>query len=84
MRLSCSHPVLLHRLAEPKASAMICNALYDILINCPLHKLYAAREDKDWSLTNCISFTVMCDEGLQAALTHDQHFEQAGHKALLR
>jgi hypothetical protein len=34
MRLSCSHPVLLHRLAEPKASAMISNALYDILINC--------------------------------------------------
>jgi hypothetical protein len=33
MRLSCSHPVLLHRLAEPKSSAMICNALYDILIN---------------------------------------------------
>lgn len=33
MRLSCSHPVLLHRLAELKASAMICNGLYDILIN---------------------------------------------------
>lgn len=36
MRWSCSHAVLLHRLAEPKASAMICNALYDILINRPL------------------------------------------------
>lgn len=33
MRLSWSHPVLLHRLAERKASAMICNALSDILIN---------------------------------------------------
>jgi hypothetical protein len=33
MRLSCSHPVLLRRLAEPKASAMTCNALYEILIN---------------------------------------------------
>ena len=48
------------------------------------YDLYAAREDKDWSLTDCISFVVMRDEELQAALTHDQHFEQAGYKALLR
>jgi predicted nucleic acid-binding protein len=46
-------------------------------------ELYAAREDKDWSLTDCLSFIVMRDEELQAALTHDQHFEQAGHQALL-
>jgi hypothetical protein len=48
------------------------------------YELYAAREDKDWSLTDCISFIVMREEELQAALTHDQHFEQAGYKALLR
>jgi predicted nucleic acid-binding protein len=48
------------------------------------YELYAAREDKDWSLTDCISFIVMRNEELQAALTHDQHFEQAGYKALLR
>ncbi len=48
------------------------------------YELYAAREDKDWSLTGCISFIVMREEELQAALTHDQHFEQAGYKALLR
>lgn len=48
------------------------------------YELYATREDKDWSLTDCISFIVMRDEELQAALTHDQHFEQAGYKALLR
>jgi len=48
------------------------------------YDLYADRQDKDWSLTDCISFIVMRDEGLQAALTHDQHFEQVGYKALLR
>jgi hypothetical protein len=32
MRLSWSHPILLYRPAEPKASAMICKALNDILI----------------------------------------------------
>ncbi len=42
------------------------------------------RDDKDWSLTDCISFVVMEDEGLREALTGDQHFEQARFKALLK
>src|SRR5260370_786872 len=45
--------------------------------------LYDARPDKEWSLTDCISFVVMADEGLVDALTEDRHFEQAGFKALL-
>ena len=45
--------------------------------------LYGARPDKDWSLTDCISFVVMRDEGIIHALTGDHHFEQAGFKALL-
>ena len=45
--------------------------------------LYAARPDKEWSLTDCISFVVMADEGLTEALTGDHHFEQAGFTALL-
>jgi hypothetical protein len=42
------------------------------------------RPDKRWPLTDCISFVVMEDEGIQEALKGDQHFEQAGFKALLR
>ena len=45
--------------------------------------LYRSRPDKDWSLTDCISFSVMADEGLADALTGDRHFEQAGFHALL-
>ena len=45
--------------------------------------LYHARPDKQWSLTDCISFTVMAEEGITEALTGDRHFEQAGFKALL-
>ena len=45
--------------------------------------LYRQREDKEWSLTDCISFVVMGDEGLTDALTGDRHFEQAGFTALL-
>ena len=45
--------------------------------------LFAERPDKHWSLTDCISFVVMRDAGLTAALTGDNHFVQAGFKALL-
>ncbi len=45
--------------------------------------LYDARPDKEWSLTDCISFVVMQDEGLTDALTGDHHFQQAGFEALL-
>jgi predicted nucleic acid-binding protein len=46
--------------------------------------LFAKRPDKAWSLTDCISFTVMAERGLADALTGDHHFEQAGFRALLR
>ena len=45
--------------------------------------LYARRSDKDWSLTDCISFLVMERTGLNDALSCDRHFEQAGFKILL-
>ena len=46
--------------------------------------LYAQRLDKDWSLTDCISFVVMRERGIAEALTADHHFEQAGFTILLR
>ncbi len=45
---------------------------------------YKQAADKSWSLTDCASFQVMEAERIQAALTHDQHFAQAGFEALLR
>jgi uncharacterized protein len=46
--------------------------------------LFRSRPDKEWSLTDCISFVVMEQEGLTEALTGDHHFEQAGFRALLK
>lgn len=46
--------------------------------------LYRRRPDKEWSLTDCISFVVMEEEEIREALTADAHFEQAGFVALLR
>lgn len=46
-------------------------------------QLYDQRPDKDWPLTDCISFMVMTEAKLRDALTGDRHFEQAGFRALL-
>jgi predicted nucleic acid-binding protein len=46
--------------------------------------LFAARPDKNWSLTDCISFGVMSSRGLSDALTADHHFEQAGFRAVFK
>lgn len=47
-------------------------------------ELYRNRMDKEWGLTDCISFVVMQDNGIMDALTADEHFQQAGFRALLR
>ncbi|MFH0998193.1 MAG: PIN domain-containing protein [Pseudomonadota bacterium] len=47
-------------------------------------KFYSSRMDKEWGLTDCISFVVMKERKLTDALTTDHHFEQAGFKSLLR
>lgn len=46
-------------------------------------ELYRQRPDKEWGITDCISFVVMQDYELTEALTTDEHFKQAGFKALL-
>ncbi len=53
------------------------------LLKRALH-LYDERPDKEWGLTDCISFVVMSDQHLTDAMTTDQHFIQAGFRALMR
>ena len=47
-------------------------------------ELHAQRPDKEWSLTDCISFVVMQQHGITAALTSDHHFQQAGFQLLMQ
>ncbi len=46
--------------------------------------LYRTREDKAWGMVDCVSFVVMRRHGIEAALTFDGHYPQAGFKALMR
>jgi predicted nucleic acid-binding protein len=45
--------------------------------------LYCGRLDKEWSLTDCVSFAVMEEGQIHQAFTSDHHFEQAGFDKLL-
>ena len=81
----------------PKKRWDVLNAFLEALAKDPLVTVLAvdhglverardlrnARADKDWGLTDCLSFVVMTDQGLEEALTADHHFQQAGFRALL-
>jgi uncharacterized protein len=45
-------------------------------------ELYHLHADKEWTLTDCVSFVIMRERNVTDALTGDKHFEQAGFTAL--
>jgi predicted nucleic acid-binding protein len=66
--------------ADPRVKIVpLTSALFDR--GCALYRQHV---DKEWSLTDCISFITMRDEGIVEAATGDRHFEQAGFGALLK
>lgn len=46
-------------------------------------RLYRERSDKEWGLTDCVSFMIMHSRKITEALTTDEHFKQAGFRTLL-
>jgi len=43
---------------------------------------FQQHADKTYSMTDCISFIVMKEQGIAAALSFDKHFTQPGFKVL--
>jgi predicted nucleic acid-binding protein len=46
-------------------------------------ELYKHHDDKTWGLVDCLSFNAMREAGIEEALTADEHFVQAGFRALM-
>jgi predicted nucleic acid-binding protein len=46
-------------------------------------EFYANREDKAYSLADCISMIIMQEESISAILTNDHHFTQEGFEILI-
>ena len=44
--------------------------------------IFKEYSDKEWSLTDCISFATMRNYGLKTAFTFDTHFKQFGFTAI--
>ncbi len=72
---------LLENLAADQNTTII--SLTDELYN-QAFELFRTRPDKEWGLVDCISFVVMKEQEITDALTADEHFTQAGFRALLR
>jgi len=44
---------------------------------------YEQHKDKEWSLTDCVSFIIMKENEVNSALTTDNHFLQAGFESIM-
>jgi predicted nucleic acid-binding protein len=44
---------------------------------------YAKHADKEWGFTDCTSFLIMRERGIQLVATGDHHFRQAGFLPLM-
>lgn len=45
-------------------------------------RMFKDHPDKEWSLTDCLSFATMKKHGVRTAFTFDAHFKQAGFAAI--
>lgn len=68
---------------QPYSTANVKVISVDMALFCRAVEFYRTHADKQWGLTDCISFIIMQDHGMTEALTMDEHFQQAGFRALL-
>ena len=65
--------------ADPNVEVLsVDSGLFSVAVD-----LYGDRMDKEWGLTDCISFVAMQGRDLTEVLTTDRHFSQAGFANLL-
>lgn len=79
----------LRRIAVPFIEALQASPRHEVIrVTSEFYdsgwRLYKERKDKDWGLTDCISFVVMGRRQVTTAFTSDRHFEQAGFFRLMK
>jgi predicted nucleic acid-binding protein len=77
-----ANAVVLLEALEEDSNVEIVPLTEDLFVRA--FQLYRSRPDKEWGLIDCVSFAVMQERGVTIALTTDDHFSQAGFRALLR
>ncbi len=73
---------------DPFLAGVCTDPLIEVVaVDCGLIEraleLKRRRADKDWGLTDCVSFVMMAERSLNEALSADSDFVQAGFRALL-
>ena len=84
---------LLHSVQQRQRAADFIEACYEttnvtvVSVDTELLRkavdFYRLHQDKNWGLTDCISFVVMTERDLTVAMTADAHFQQVGFRALM-
>jgi uncharacterized protein len=66
-------------LAEATLASKFMRIVYsdEVLFSDGMH-IFKLHSDKEWSLTDCVSFAAMKKYGLRTAFTFDAHFKQFG------
>jgi uncharacterized protein len=47
-------------------------------------QIFRNHADKEWGITDCVSFAFMRQCNIRSAFTNDRHFEQAGFERLIK
>jgi predicted nucleic acid-binding protein len=67
-----------------RGSEQIITVEQDTKLFIKAFEKYKKHDDKDWGLTDCSSFVIMEENGIEKALVQDGHFAQAGFVTLLK
>ena len=69
---------------EIRASQLVTVILVSQVLEEVAWQLFVRYADKQFSFTDCTSFAIMQQRGIQEAFTNDRHFEQVGYQRLLK
>lgn len=81
--LRLPRPLIVRFIDAIKSSPYVAVVHVDAALDEEGWQLFRNRLDKEWSLVDCVSFTLMKRHGIQEALTADHHYSQAGFTGLL-